>query len=76
MRVAAADRGGKFAARSLVTRAGELFKADGEVVASAGMRPRTVAYLLQSELSPPTGAIVTHICNVLAFTLQPHCKAR
>ena len=56
LRVAAADRDGKFAPRSLVTRVGELFKADGEVVSSSGDRPGMLPYLLICDPAPSSGA--------------------
>ena len=56
VRVSAADRAGKFAPRNLVTRAGELFKADGEVLAPGGVPLGLRPYLLTSEASPPASA--------------------
>lgn len=54
--MSAADRAGKFAPRNLVTRAGEIFKADGEVVGRGGVRPGLRPYLLTSEATSPAGA--------------------
>ena len=68
VRVSAADRAGKFAPRNLVTRSGELFKADGEVVGPGGGRPGLQQYLLTSD-APDSAGFNSHIFSCTSIDL-------